>query len=339
MRSSFVSWSGWPKERTAVIAEVGINPGGDVDLAWEIVLSAYKNGADFVKLQTFQTSQFMHPELEYYKSVASMELSAKDTETLFQRAQKEGISLVTTPFDFASVDLVDKFAPAFYKVASMDNDNKPLIQYIAGKKRPMVVSCGMATLDEIHNVVKWCREAGNNQLVLLHCVSDYPAAPESLNLEMIPYLRHCFDVPIGLSDHSLGLDSSLMAAALGAAVIEKHYTTDPGLLEKIPDADHDISIVPEQLKELSRFCKLAPVMIGSAPRVLSEGEEQGRKTFRRGLYASKAIAKNGQLTMENTVLLRPVKGIAANQWPEVEGTKTLRAIEKYQAIRFSDLDI
>ncbi len=339
MHDQYVSWPGWPQGRTAVVAEVGINPGGDIDLAWELALSAHENGADFVKLQTFNTAQFMHPDLDYYKSVKGMELSAAATTTLFERAQETGMKMVTTPFDFASVDLVERFDPAFHKVASMDADNRRLIEYIAAKKRPMVVSCGMATLDEIHNVVTWCREAGNQNLVLLHCVSDYPTALESLNLNVIPHLRDCFKTPVGLSDHSMGIDGAIMAAAMGAALIEKHYTTDPALLDKIPDADHDISIVPEQLAELSRFCKLVPVMAGDAPRVMTEGELQGRKTFRRGLYAKRPIAKNSKLTLDNTVLLRPVQGIAANQWSQVEGATTRRDIGALEAIRLSDLDL
>ena len=338
MRTDIENWPGWPDNRPAIIAEVGMNHGGDENLAWEMIQAAHENGADFVKLQTYLTERFFHPSLTYFNSTKSMELSRESTTELFINSEKKGIQLFTTPFDLESVDFIDKFSPKLYKVASMDNDNSPLIQGIAQKNRPVIVSCGMANLEEISQVLETVVNVGNDRLILLHCISDYPAKPDSLNLAMIPYLKKQLKVPIGFSDHAIGLHSAYMAISMGAVVIEKHFTINRQLCEKIPDADHEISIEPKELKELRGFCDDASLMRGKAPRQITSGEEEGRTAFRRGLYTRKAVKAGEKLSLENTVLLRPVKGIAANQWTDVFGKSFLREIKAMEAINLSDLE-
>lgn len=333
------NWPHWPSKRTALIAEVGINHGGDESLAWEMILSAHENGADFIKLQTYATERFFHSSLPYFDSTKSMELSPEATSRLFEKAKALGAKLMTTPFDFASVDLIESFSPPTYKVASMDNDNFPLIQYIAERGRPMIISCGMISVDEIARVIEVVEKTDNDKLILLHCISDYPTDPGSLNLSMIPYLSKKFKVPIGFSDHSIGMDSAYLAASLGAAVIEKHFTTDRNLAEKYPDADHEISFEPEELKNLKRFCEKVPLMQGVAPREITCGENEGRISFRRGLYTKVPIEAGEKLSLENTVLLRPVKGIPANQWYDVNGKIFNRKMKPNESINFSDLDM
>ena len=338
MRTDIEHWPGWPDNRPAIIAEVGMNHGGDESLAWEMIQAAHENGADFVKLQTYSTERFFHPSLTYFDSTKSMELSCESTSELFINSEKKGIQLFTTPFDLESVDFIDKFSPKLYKVASMDNDNTPLIEHIAQKGKPLIVSCGMASFDEIYQVLETVKKTGNDQLVLLHCISDYPAKPESLNLEMIPYLKNKFNIPIGFSDHAIGLHSAVMAIAMGASMVEKHFTTDRKLTDQMPDADHDISIEPQELSELIAFAEDASLMRGKAPRQITSGEEEGRTAFRRGLYTRKAVKAGEKLSLENTVLLRPVKGIAANQWTDVFGKSFLREIKAMEAINLSDLE-
>ena len=333
----YVNWPDWPEGRTAVIAEVGINHGGDEDLAWEMIKSAHLNGADFVKLQSFITEEFFHPSLSYFDSTKSMELSIDSQRDLFRKAKSDGIKLITTPFDFASVDMVEEFSPSVHKIASMDNDNIPLIRYIAEKNRPVLISCGMADLGEIQKIVNIMEEVGNDKLVLLHCVSDYPAEPECLNLSMIDLLRNTFGYPIGLSDHSYGLYGSYVAASMGVQVIEKHFTTDRSLQKKYPDADHDISINPKELKELRIFCESVPVMMGHAPREFTENEKIGRLNMRRGIYAKRNIGIGEKLDGENTIFLRPVRGIKAGLWDDVCGKEVKREILELNPISFTDL--
>ncbi|MBO06120.1 MAG: NeuB family protein [Parcubacteria group bacterium] len=335
----YVNWPGWPDSRTAIIAEVGLNHGGNIETAWEMIQSAHLNGADFVKLQTFVLEDFYHPSLPSYTSMKSMQLSVESQRVLFKKADASGIKLMTTPFDPASVDIADDFTPPAYKIASMDNDNIPLIQYIAEKGRPVIVSCGMADIGEIQTIANTMENVGNNKLVLLHCTSDYPAKPQDLNLSMINYLKNIFDCSVGLSDHSIGLTSSYIAASLGVTVIEKHFTTDKLLAKKYPDADNDISINPEELKSLREFCDIATIMLGEAPRRFTEGEIAGRKGVRRGIYARRDIKNGERLTLENTVFLRPVKGIKAGSWKDIFGKEIVRNISRLQPIFFSDLGL
>jgi len=337
MENNFIRWIGWPQNRTALIAEVGMNHGGVEELAWEMVLSAHNSGADFVKLQSFVTKDFFHPDLRYFEKTKSMELSFEVQRRLFSKAKGEGINLITTPFDFNSVDMVEEFAPSVHKIASMDNDNIPLIRYIAKKNRPVLISCGMADLGEIQKIVNVMEEVGNNKLALLHCISDYPTEPENLNLSMIDLLRNTFGYPTGLSDHSHGLYSSYVAASMGVQVIEKHFTTDRSLQKEYPDADHGISINPEELKELRIFCESVPVMMGHAPRRFTENEKLGRLNMRRGIYAKRNIGTGEKLDTENTIFLRPVRGIKAGLWDDVCGKEVKKEILELNPIYFTDL--
>lgn len=339
MNSNYIHWPNWPQNRTAIVAEVGTNHGGDKDLAWEMIISAHENGADFVKLQSFVTEEFFHSSLEYYSSTKSLELSFEEQQVLFKKAGEEGIKLITTPFDFKSVDLVNEFAPAAFKIASMDNDNIPLLRYVAEKQMPIIVSTGMADLGEIQKIVEVVHSTGNDRLILLHCISDYPPKPEDLVLSMIDVLKSAFNQFVGFSDHTVGITSSCIAISMGVAVIEKHFTTDRSLAKRFPDADHEISIEPGELRNLREISESVPIMIGHAPRQLTENEVKGRTIFRRGLYARRDISAGENLTLGNTVFLRPVKGISVGKWDEVSGMKVNKNIPKNTPIFFSDIGL
>ncbi len=337
MKIKSQDWFGWPSGRTAIIAEVGINHGGDEVLAWEMIESAHENGADFVKLQSFVTKDLFHPSLSYYSNTKSSELSFDSQKRLFRKAKERRIKLITTPYDFASVDIADEFDPPAHKIASMDNDNISLIRYIAEKGRPVLISCGMTNLKEIQKFVEIMKQASNDKLVLLHCISDYPALPENLNLSMMSLLNKTFGCLVGLSDHSIGLFSTYIAISLGVAVIEKHFTTDKTLAERFPHADHGISVEPKELKKLRKFCELVPVMMGHAPRLLTKGEIAGLTAFKRGLYAKRDIRAGEKLSLENTAFLRPVRGIKVGDWDLVCNKRIKGNISKYQPIFYSDL--
>jgi N,N'-diacetyllegionaminate synthase len=335
------NWRGWPNGRTAIIAEVGINHGGDPGFAWEMIVSAHKNGADFVKIQSYVTESFLHPSLTYYSSTKSMELSLDTQVDLFKRAQTEGIELITTVYDFASLDVIKEFGLAAFKVASMDNDNIPLLRRLGELGVPLLVACGMLDFEEMQAVIDVIKQTGNEKIVLMHCVSDYPTQLKDLNLDMIPYMQRALDVPIGLSDHSLGLFSSYMASSWGVKVIEKHFTTDKLLSSEMPDADHDISIDPEELQDLRNFCEAVPLMKGTAPRRMTPGEIAGRTNWKRGIYARRDIEVGEELGIENTVFLRPVpeEGIRVAQWDSIHQKKVMKTIPKHMPITVGDIEL
>lgn len=317
----YPSWHSWPRTRTAIVAEVGLNHGGDSERAWEMIQSAHEHGADFVKLQSFHTASLLHPSLEYYEETRALELSPAEQERLFARAKSRGIALVTTPFDTASLELAEQCDPPFHKVASMDVDNVPLVTRVAQTGRPVVVSCGMASHEEIGEVVDVLRANGNDKLVLLHCVSDYPAEERALNLAMIPFLQDRFRTFVGLSDHTLGLTGAYVASSLGAAVVEKHFTLDRSLASSMPAADHELSVEPEELRAMRRFSEAVPVVMGCAPRTLTENEESGRLNCRRGMYAGRDIAAGETLDLQNVTFLRPVRGLPAGAWDDIRGKR------------------
>jgi N,N'-diacetyllegionaminate synthase len=324
--------------RPLIIAEVGVNHNGDPLLAQEMIMAAHAAGADCIKLQSFIMEDFFSPSLDYYEETASFALSFADQARLFEYAGAHQIPLITTPFDFKSVDFLDRFEVPAYKVASMDCDNYPLIKYIASRGKPVFISTGMASLGEIEQAAAAVREAGNDDCILLHCVSNYPTSLDEVNLRFMLKLREIFDCPVGFSDHTLGLESAMAAAVLGAAVLEKHFTTNRDFAKDFPGADHDISIVPGELQALRSFCEKVPVMLGSAQRKLSANEIKGRTEMRRGWYARKDILAGEILSLENLVALRPVRGVPVAAADVVLGRKASRRISSGRPLQYLDLD-
>lgn len=322
-----------------IIAEVGMNHGGDEKLAWEMIVAAHENGAYFIKLQSFKTEEFLHPSLSYFADTQSMELSFEAQRRLFDKARSSNIKLMSTCYDIDLLNFVEQFDPPAYKIASMDSDNISLLQATAEMERPVFVSCGFADLRDIHNIVSVFEKARNHNLVLMHCVPDYPARYEDLNLDTIGFLETVFGYPVGFSDHSVGLTASFVALSLGAVAIEKHFTTDRSLADKYPHADHNISILPSELKELREFANVVSVIMGESPRKFSLDECDGVLNSRRGLYARKGIDEGEELSLDNVKFLRPVLGIRAGEWDRVRGRETQIFIPQGKPILFSDLGL
>ena len=337
MKNIYPQWKHWPADRTAIIAEVGMNHGGDESLAWEMIRAAHESGADFVKLQSYVTASFFHPSLPYYHSTKSMELSFAAQDRLFRKAKAKQIALITTPYDSESYDFVAKFRPLCYKIASMDNDNYPLIRQVAKSNAPILVSTGMAGISEIKRLVSVIKKTGNNKFILLHCVSEYPPKPQNMRLAWLARLKKLFDCFVGLSDHSISLESSQIAISLGVSVVEKHFTIDRKLRNKFPNADHEISVEPDELRQLRNFSESVPKFMGELLTPLSKMPEKIIMASRRGIYAKRKILAGERLTLENTVFLRPVKGISVSKWDLIVGRKVNKDIDKLSPLRLRDL--
>jgi len=251
--------------RTLIIAEAGVNHNGDLETAIELVRQAKKTGADAVKFQTFEANLITSPEApkaNYQKNgsdsketqlemLKDLELSPKDHQALFQYCKEIGITFLSTPFHEEAVDLLDKFGVQLYKVGSGDLNNTPFLKYISSKNKPIILSTGMADMIEIRDAVKCITENQKNtpysvfpRLTLLHCVSCYPTPFEQVNLNAIRTIREAFSLPVGFSDHTLGIEASVAAVAIGANVIEKHFTLDRDL----PGPDHSSSLEPHEFK-------------------------------------------------------------------------------------------
>ncbi len=307
---------GWP---CFIIAEAGVNHNGSLDLARRLVDAAKAAGADAVKFQTFQTAHLVTrtaPKAEYqlqatggqesqYEMLSRLQLSPADHRCLLACCQEAGIVFLSTPFDEPSADLLDELGVPALKIGSGEVTNLPFLTYLGRKGKPLLLSTGMSYLAEVDEAVRAIRSAGCDQLVLLHCVSDYPAEPADVNLRAMRTMARAFDLPVGYSDHTLGDEVALAAVALGACVIEKHFTLDRGL----PGPDHRASLEPAELTSLVRSIRLVEQSMGDGIKRPAASEESARTVGRRSVVAARAISAGTVLTRDMLAAKRPASGM------------------------------
>ncbi len=323
-----------------IVAEVGFNHNGDVALCRRMIQAAYENGADAVKLQTFVAEELYskrfiasdpadpQKKIPLYEFFKRSELNPAEYEELFKYAKELGIPLFSTPFDEGSLDmLVDLGMPAI-KIASPDLTHMGLIKHAASKNLPVVLSTGMGSSEEIVRAVDAVRGEGNDRIALLHCVSNYPARHEEMNMRCLSELQNRFKLPVGLSDHTTDHLSAIVATALGAEMIEKHFTTD----RKLPGADNAMSIEPHELKELKQATVNVAKILGDGNRKLHPSEEPVKKTARRSLVARRDIEPGTVLTQDMISIKRPGTGIPAEELAGVIGKKAKSKIFAEQLI-------
>src|SRR5437763_7966875 len=291
-----------------IVCELSGNHTGRLERALELLEAAAATGADAVKIQSYtpDTITIDHDGPGFriegglwdgrtlYDLYGEAQTPFEWHEPLFRRARELGVTLFSTPFDESALDLLESLDAPAYKIASFEAIDLPLIAYVAAKRKPMIISTGMASLDEIGEAVRTARENGCNQLVLLHCVSSYPAPDEQSNVRTVPDLAERFGVVTGLSDHTFGSAVAVASIALGACLIEKHFTlrrADGG-----PDAA--FSLEPDEFKTLGGDCKRAWRALGKATYDL-QGAERGNVVFRRSVYVVRDVAAGDALTKEN----------------------------------------
>lgn len=330
-----------------VIAEAGVNHNRSLELAKKLVDAAAEAGADAVKFQTFKAEKLISaiaPKADYQKEttgaterqlemVRRLEMPAGMTRAVAAYAGSRGILFLSTGFDEESLDLLDEIGVPAFKIGSGDLTNVPLLEFIARKRKPVMLSTGMSFLEEVQAAVQVLREAGCKELALLQCVSSYPANPEDANLSALKTLRDAFEVPVGFSDHSLRNEIAIAAVALGADVIEKHITIDPTL----PGPDHRVSLTPEQFRNLVQSIRLVEAARGDGIKKPKAGEENVREVARRSIVAACAIPVGTTITREMLAFKRPGTGISPAQWRTVIGKRTVREIPSDTLINLKDL--
>jgi pseudaminic acid synthase len=301
-----------------VIVEVSANHNRQFDLAVRLIETAKECGADAVKFQAYTPDtltinadhpcfQIKHPHwggqtlYELYKKAYT---PWKWFKKLKKVADDLGILFFATAFDKTSVDFLEELNVRLHKISSFELIDLPLIEYVAKTKKPLILSTGMATISEIEEAVNTARRAGAKEIILLRCVSSYPAKPEEMNLKTIPYMKELFGCSVGLSDHSLGIGASICAVALGADVIEKHFT----LSREIKTPDSFFSIEPEELKELVTNIRIAEKALGKVYYEPTEDEKKNR-VFRRSLFVVKDVEKGQVFSSENVKSIRPSDGL------------------------------
>ena len=331
-----------------IIAEAGVNHNGDLDLAKQLVDAAAQANADAVKFQTFKAENLVSPQApkaEYQVEttgaehsqldmIRNLEFSPEAFVELQAYSHERGIVFISTPFDHESVDLLASMNVPAFKIPSGETVNLPLIRHVASKGKPMILSTGMSYLGEVERAVHTIRETGNDKLVVLHCVSNYPASAQDVNLKAMGTIAQSFQVPVGYSDHTLGLEVPLAAVALGACVIEKHFTLD----RNMPGPDHRASLEPDELTALVAGIRTVEQSLGSGEKKPAKSEMKNRQVIRRSVYLRRDVEAGSVLTEDDLILLRPADGIAPEHYDEVLGRQVRRALAKGTALSWNNLE-
>lgn len=327
-----------PGELCFIIAEAGVNHNGRLEMARQLVDVAVQAGADAVKFQTFKAESLVTKradkagyqkdttgtEESQYEMIKKLELSEEDFKDLFAYAREKGIIFLSSPFDKGSVDLLDALGVPAYKIPSGEITNFSLLRYIARKKKPIILSTGMSTLGEIGEALEVIRKVGTEEIILLHCITNYPAKIEDMNLKVMETLINVFNLPVGLSDHTLGVTVPIAAVALGACVIEKHFTLDTNL----PGPDHRASLEPDELKQMVRAIRDVERAKGDGVKKPTKEEEENKKAVRRSIVARVDIPEGAALTEEMLDVKRAASGVEAEYVHMVVGRRTKEAIAK-----------
>ena len=300
------------KKRPFIIAEIGNNHEGSFRLAKKLILKAADAGVDAVKFQTFVTEDFINTDnLERYKRYKKFQLSKNEFKKLYKITKKKKLKFISTPLDLKSADFLGPLVD-FFKISSGDNNFYQLIDKVLSFRKPTIISTGFLNLLEIKRLVKFIKikKFPLKKLSLLHCVSDYPVKKEEANLNSIKLLKDKFNLKIGYSDHTVGIDSALIASIMGAEIIEKHFTLDKNFSSF---RDHQLSADPEEMKKLVEKIEEYNLMMGKYEKKISHGEKKNLQTSRRSIYAKKPILKNKYFLKTDLSILRPGKGYEPKQ--------------------------
>ncbi|MBS6457213.1 MAG: N-acetylneuraminate synthase [Firmicutes bacterium] len=317
-----------------IIAEAGVNHNGSYELACRLADAAKAAGADCVKYQTFKAKNLVSrcaPKAEYQKKttgaqesqldmVKKLELSFDEFVALREYCGSIGIHFLSTPFDFESIRFLDTLDMPFWKVPSGEVTNLPYLLAIAKTGKPVVLSTGMCELDEVCAAVEVLKANGTPRLTLLHCNTEYPTPFADVNLRAMTTLRQEFNVEVGYSDHTQGIEIPIAAAAMGASVIEKHFTLD----KNMDGPDHKASLEPQELADMVSAIRHIEVALGDGIKTASPSEKKNRVVARKSIVAARAIKKGEVFTEDNLTVKRPGSGISPMRWFQVLGTQAGR---------------
>lgn len=342
--------------RCFIIAEAGINHNGCLNRALQMIEVAAKAGADAIKFQTFKTENLVTENAatatyqqnntghkNQYEMLKKLELKDSDYPILVQACEKNKIEFMSTPFDNEALEMLIALGMKYIKIPSGELTNLPFLKQAASKNLPLILSTGMATLDEIKDAVQTIREERKNKqfneplekiLTILHCTSNYPCPPEEANLRAIQTIRDTFSLPVGYSDHTLGTTSAPICLGLGITVYEKHFTLDTTL----PGPDHCASLNPEELKEVIEIIRHAEIALGNSEKIPTDSELVIRKIVRKSI-AWKENKKIGQIISEADVhFLRPGTGIEPKNLDKIIGRSLLTDVTKNELINWIEFE-
>ena len=326
-----------PGEPTYLVAEMSANHHQDFRQAVKLIEAAKEAGADAVKLQTYTPDTLTISSNQEYFRIAGTIWEGRTLHDLYREAYmrwewqpklKEvadglGLDFFSTPFDVTAVDFLEQLPIPAYKIASFELVDLPLLRYVAKTGKPVILSTGMASLEEIEEAVATLKDAGCSQLALLKCTSAYPAPPEEMHLRTIPHLAQTFSLPVGLSDHTLGIAVPVAAVALGASLIEKHLT----LSRDLPGPDSAFSLEPQEFKAMVAAVRTAEQALGQVSYEITPAQEASR-VFRRSLFVVQDLKAGEELTLKNVRSIRPGHGLHTRYLEQVLGKKAKKAIAR-----------
>lgn len=321
-------------KKIQIIAEAGVNHNGRMDLARQLIVAAKAAGANYIKFQTFRAENLASryaQKAAYQKIVTgaqqsqldmlrNLELSHDQFKELMDFSIQNGIEFISTPFDFESLRFLDTLPMPFWKIPSGEITNLPYLIEIAHTQKPVVMSTGMSNMEEILAAVTVLKKHGTDELSLLHCNTQYPTPFEDVNLCAMAEIEKVTGLPVGYSDHTLGIEVPIAAVAMGACVIEKHFTLDRSL----PGPDHKASLEPDELAHMVRAIRNVETAMGNGHKVPTPSEQKNIAVARKSIVALRAIQKGEILSEENITTKRPGTGLSPMRWFEVVGTRAIR---------------
>jgi len=330
-----------------IIAEAGVNHNGDIRLAKKLIDVAKESGADAVKFQTFITEKIVTKNASkanyqkiitgtkesQYQMLKKLELAQNDFLKLKKYADSENILFFSTPYDEESVEFLYKTRIPAFKISSADITNYPLLTTVAKKKLPIILSTGMSTLGEVKEAVNLIKETGNKKLILLHCNFNYPAKIEEVNLLAMKTLSQTFQVPVGYSDHTEGIEIPIAAVSLGACVIEKHFT----LNKNLPGPDHKASLEPKELREMINKIRNIEKALGSPIKFPTKSERLNRRISRRSIVAAQNLSRGMIITPDKILVKRPGTGIPPKRIKNVIGRRVIKDIKLDELITWNKI--
>lgn len=334
--------------KTLIIAEAGINHNGDMDTAYKMIDVAKEAGADIVKFQTGKPELLISKyaeKAEYQKNTTGSDESQLDMcksfnleyecfDKLKEYCEKVGIVFLSTPFENNSVDYLDNLGCELWKIPSGEITNYPYLVKIAKTHKTIILSTGMSTLDEIEQAICVLKENGAGEIKLLHCTTDYPAPYEDVNLLAMKTMREKFGVEVGYSDHTKGIEVAVAAVAMGATIIEKHFTLDKNMV----GPDHKASLEPDELKKMVMSIRNIERAIGDGVKKVADSEDKNKNIARKSIVAKRDIAEGEIFTEENITTKRPGYGVSPMLWNSVLGTKAIKSFKEDQLIEIRNVD-
>ena len=333
------------KTKIVFIAEAGVNHNGEMRLSKKLVDVASEAGADFIKFQTFKAEKLVSKNIEkadyqkrnsnrdetQYEMLKKLELNEDNHEELIDYCKYKKIQFLSTAFDIDSINLLSELGIPLFKIPSSDLTNVPYLRHIAKLKKPTILSSGMSTLEEVGNALNVLLDSGLKKefITILHCTTDYPTSPEDVNLKAMLTIKKKFGVKVGYSDHTLGIEVSIAAAAMGAQVIEKHFTMDRNL----EGPDHAASLEPKELKTLICAIRNIEHALGDGIKKPSKSEQDNMLLARKSITAKTAISVGERFTEDNLCTKRPGNGISPTNWDQILNKKSKYSFEPDDLIR------